>query len=285
MDDKGLYIVTGATGGIGRALTEGLCRRGLRVVMACRNTEKAEAIRQRIMRSGKAGNGEVTVRALDMASLGSIGRFAERIRSEGAEIAALINNAGVMSGRFGLTADGIEQCMGVNYVGPYALTRLLLPMIADGGRIVNALSVTYRIGRIGPRPFEPEPQRYGRFRSYGSSKLALLLFTLELARRTAGRVGVYAADPGVVDTGMITMHRWFDPLSDLLFRPLIKSPEQGARTALALAAGDLPDGRQALYWAGMKPKRVARPVACHPGRLALWEQTERLVEKSGIKFA
>ena len=190
-----------------------------------------------------------------------------------------------MSARFGLTADGIEQCMGVNYVGPYALTRLLLPMIADGGRIVNTLSVTYRIGRIGPRLFEPEPQRYERFRSYGSSKLALLLFTLELARRTAGRIGVYAADPGVVNTGMITMHRWFDPLTDLLFRPLIKSPEQGARTALALATGDLPDERQALYWVGMKPKRVAHPVTCHPGRQALWEQTERLVEKSGIKFA
>ena len=190
-----------------------------------------------------------------------------------------------MSARFGLTADGIEQCMGVNYVGPYALTRLLLPMIADGGRIVNTLSVTYRIGRIGPRLFEPEPQRYERFRSYGSSKLALLLFTLELARRTAGRIGVYAADPGVVDTGMITMHRWFDPLTHLLFRPLIMSPEQGARTALALATGDLPDERQALYWAGMKPKRVAHPVTCHPCRQALWEQTERLVEKSGIKFA
>ena len=155
MDDKGLYIVTGATGGIGRALTEGLCRKGLRVVMACRNMEKAEAVRQGIMRSGRAGNGEITVRTLDMASLGSIGRFAEELRSEGAEIAALVNNAGVMSARFGLTADGIEQCMGVNYVGPYALTRLLLPMIADGGRIVNTLSVTYRIGRIGPRLFEP----------------------------------------------------------------------------------------------------------------------------------
>ena len=143
MDDKGLYIVTGATGGIGRALTEGLCRKGLRVVMACRNMEKAEAVRQGIMRSGRAGNGEITVRTLDMASLGSIGRFAEELRSEGAEIAALVNNAGVMSARFGLTADGIEQCMGVNYVGPYALTRLLLPMIADGGRIVNTLSVTY----------------------------------------------------------------------------------------------------------------------------------------------
>lgn len=93
MDDKGLYIVTGATGGIGRALTEGLCRKGLRVMMACRNTEKAEAVRQGIMRSGRAGNGEITVRTLDMASLGSIGRFAEELRSEGAEIAALVNNA------------------------------------------------------------------------------------------------------------------------------------------------------------------------------------------------
>ena len=80
MDDKGLYIVTGATGGIGRALTEGLCRKGLRVVMACRNMEKAEAVRQGIMRSGRAGNGEITVRTLDMASLGSIGRFAEELR-------------------------------------------------------------------------------------------------------------------------------------------------------------------------------------------------------------
>ena len=156
MDDKGLYIVTGATGGIGRALTEGLCRKGLRVVMACRNMEKAEAVRQGIMRSGRAGNGEITVRTLDMASLGSIGRFAEELRSEGAEIAALVNNAGVMSARFGLTADGIEQCMGVNYVGPYALTRLLLPMIADGGRIVNTLdrSPTFRARAATVRTFQ-----------------------------------------------------------------------------------------------------------------------------------
>ena len=85
---------------------------------------------------------------------------------------------------------------------------------------------------------------------------------------------------------MITMHRWFDPLTDLLFRPLIKSPEQGARTALALATGDLPDERQALYWVGMETQaEFAHPVTCHPCRQALWEQTERLVEKSGIKFA
>lgn len=175
--------------------------------------------------------------------------------------------------------------MGVNYVGPYALTRLLLPMIADGGRIVNTLSVTYRIGRIGPRLFEPEPQRYERFRSYGSSKLALLLFTLELARRTAGRIGVYAADPGVVDTGMITMHRWFDPLTDLAVPAADQESGTGSPDSAGFGDGR-PAGRTAgAVLAGMKPKRVAHPVTCHPCRQALWEQTERLVEKSGIKFA
>lgn len=85
---------------------------------------------------------------------------------------------------------------------------------------------------------------------------------------------------------MITMHRWFDPLTDLLFRPLIKSPEPGSPDSAGFGDGrPAPDERQALYWAGMKPKRVAHPVTCHPCRQALWEQTERLVEKSGIKFA
>ena len=256
MDDKGLYIVTGATGGIGRALTEGLCRKGLRVVMACRNMEKAEAVRQGIMRSGRAGNGEITVRTLDMASLGSIGRFAEELRSEGAEIAALVNNAGVMSARFGLTADGIEQCMGVNYVGPYALTRLLLPMIADGGRIVNTLSVTYRIGRIGPRLFEPEPQRYERFRSYGSSKLAAVHARAGPAdggthRRLRGR-------PGRGRHG----HDYDAPMVRPADRPAVPAADQESGTGSPDSAGfgdGRPAGRTAGAVLGRHETQASRP--------------------------
>ena len=91
-----------------------------------------------------------------------------------------------------------------------------------GSRIVNTLSCTYRIGRVDGRLLEPDPERYARFRAYGTSKLALLLFSIELREQVARQgIGVFAADPGIVDTNMITMHRWFDPIADLLFRPLI----------------------------------------------------------------
>ena len=143
-----------------------------------------------------------------------------------------------MNGTFGLTADGFEQTVGVNCVGTAALTLALLPLMHPGSRIVNTLSCTYRIGRVDDRLLEPDPERYARFRAYGTSKLALLLFSLELRERVARQgIGVFAADPGIVDTNMITMHRWFDPIADLLFRPLIKTPEQGAETALQLACG------------------------------------------------
>lgn len=284
MADNGLYIVTGATGGIGRALAEGLYRRGLRVVMACRNAEKAEAVRREICSTG--GEGRLSVRSLDLASLRSVVRFAAELRAEGETVAALVNNAGVMNGSLRRTEDGFEETLGVNYLGAYALTRLLLPAVREGGRIVDTLSVTYRIGRIDKDLMTPDPERYGRFRAYGSSKLALLLFTLELARRTAGRgIGVYAADPGIVDTGMITMGRWFDPLADRLFRPLIKSPGRGAATALALASGELPGDSPALYWTDGKPRRIPREIVAHPLREWLWDETQRRAEHCGIVFA
>ena len=282
MATKGLFIVTGATGAIGRAAARALALRGERVVMACRNTAKAEPIRRRLI--DETGNPDIEVLPLDLASLHSVAAFAETVRSQGTSVAALINNAGTMNASLRLTEDGLEETIGVNYVGPYVLSRLLLPDMGSEARIVNTLSVTYRIGKVDASALEP-PVRYSRFGAYSRSKLALLLFTLELARRT-GTAGprVFAADPGIVDTDMITMHRWFDPVADLLFRPLIKSPERGAETAVALAAGDLPDRYAALYWAGMKPRRIPVSVTNHPYRQTLWEDTERLAERAGIKL-
>ncbi|WP_300285917.1 SDR family NAD(P)-dependent oxidoreductase [uncultured Alistipes sp.] len=282
MANDGLYIVTGATGAIGRALTRALALRGERVVMACRNAAKAEPLRRRIVE--ETGNAAVETLPLDLSSLRSVAAFADTIRSKGVPVEALVNNAGTMNETLRLTEDGLEETLGVNYAGPYVLSRLLLPCMAAGGRIVNTLSVTYRIGKVDASALEP-PVRYTRFGAYARSKLALLLFTLELARRV-GTAGphVYAADPGVVDTDMITMHRWFDPLADLLFRPLIKSPQRGAETAVALAAGELPDGNPAIYWAGMKPRRIPVSVVNHPCRQSLWDETERFVERRGIRL-
>ena len=282
MATKGVFIVTGATGAIGRAIARALALRGERVVMACRNAQKAEPIRRRLI--DETGNPDIESMPLDLSSLRSVAAFAEAIRSEKVSVAALINNAGTMNGSFRLTEDGLEETLGVNYVGPYVLSRLLLPCMESESRIVNTLSVTYRIGKVDASTLEP-PVRYSRFGAYSRSKLALLLFTLELARRT-GTAGprVFAADPGVVDTDMITMHRWFDPVADLLFRPLIKSPERGAETAVALAASDLPDSHPAIYWTGMKPRRIPVSVTNHPYRQALWEDTERFAERVGIKL-
>lgn len=271
MEDKPLHIVTGASGGIGQALTERLAKQGYRVLMACRNPEKSEPILTRIRK--RSGNPEISLLPLDLGSLDSIARFAAELRARGQRIDVLLNNAGTMNGTFGLTADGFERTVGVNCVGTAALTLSLLPLMHPGSRIVNTLSCTYRIGRVDGRLLEPDPEHYARFRTYGTSKLALLLFSLELRERVARQgIGVFAADPGIVDTNMITMHRWFDPIADLLFRPLIKTPEQGAETALQLACGKLPVSGNDLYWRNGKARRIPDSIVNHPCRKPLWEQ-------------
>lgn len=287
MEDKPLYIVTGASGGIGQALTERLARQGYRVLMACRNPEKSEPILARIRK--RSGNPEISLRPLDLGSLESIARFTAELKTRGEKIDVLLNNAGTMNGAFGLTADGFERTVGVNYVGTAALTLSLLPLMHPGSRVVNTLSYTCRIGRIDDRLLEPDPARYARFRAYGTSKLALLLFSLELRERVARQgIGVFAADPGIVDTGMITMHRWFDPIADLLFRPLIKTPEQGAETSLQLARGLLPVNGNALYWRNGKARRVPDATVNHPYRERLWERilqlTAEKIPGTGLYF-
>ena len=208
-------------------------------------------------------------------------RIAAELKARGQRIDVLLNNAGTMNGTFGLTADGFEQTVGVNCVGTAALTLALLPLMHPGSRIVNTLSCTYRIGRVDGRLFEPDPERYARFRAYGTSKLALLLFSLELRERVARQgIGVFAADPGIVDTNMITMHRWFDPIADLLFRPLIKTPEQGAETALQLACGKLPVSGNSLYWRNGKARRISDSVVNHPCRKHLWKQILQLTTRA-----
>ena len=118
-----MYIVTGANGGIGKAITEALAKSGCRVVMACRNRQKAEQVRQQIV--SLSGNSGIEIEELDLASFASVKEFAARLLQGGEKIEALINNAGVMCREFGLTEDGMEQMLQVNYASPWLLTHLL----------------------------------------------------------------------------------------------------------------------------------------------------------------
>lgn len=265
-------VVTGASGGIGRCITEGLAQMGYRVVMACRDTAKGEQIRRQIEAGTHTGNHLVL--PLDLASFASIRKFAASLDGLHIRPEILVNNAGTMSARFCLTEDGLERTLAVNYAGAFLLTRLLVPRMPQDRDCTVTLTVscTYRLGKTGPDFFRTEEKLYKRFGTYGSSKLALLHFTASLAERLhTTRIRVRAVDPGVVDTGMITMQRWFDPLADLLFRPFIKRPRAGAVPTLCAVAD--PSPRSGVLYRGRRcmplPRQATDPQRCE----ALWRET------------
>lgn len=212
--NKGLFIITGANGGMGKAITRAMAGMGVPVIMACRNVERAAGVRDEIVR--ETGNGRVELHQLDLASVASIRSFVDGLN--GREVSVLVNNAGIMCRDFTTTEDGLEMTVGVNYVGTWLLTNWLLPNMGKTGktRIINTSSVTCKMGEVGDHFFKLDPEHYRRFKAYPNSKLAILMFTAELARRVQGRaITVNAVDPGVVNTGMITMHKWYDPLADV----------------------------------------------------------------------
>ena len=166
----------------------------------------------------ETGNTAIEVLPIDLASLSSVAAFADKLLQRGEKVALLMNNAGTLETARRITEDGLERTVSVNYVGPYLLTRKLLPLMGEGSRIVNMVSCTYAIGKLDFPDFFQRGRKgaFWRIPIYGNTKLALLLFTLSLAERVKQQgITVNAADPGIVSTPIITMHMWFDPLTDI----------------------------------------------------------------------
>ena len=186
-----------------------------------------------------------------------------------------------MSPHFIQTEDGFEQTTAVNYLAPYLLTRKLLPNMHAGSRIVSMVSCTYQIGHIGPHFFTNgrESDSYWRIPVYSNTKLALWLFTRELSERLKQRhISVNAADPGIVSTGIIHMDLWFDPLTDILFRPCIRTPRQGADTAIRLLFDESLEGVTGEMYASSKPRKLKERYLCHPQAASLWADTEKALQ-------
>ena len=179
----------------------------------------------------------------------------------------------------------IQQDTGTTQIA-YMLTRQLLPLMQPGCRIVNTVSCTYAIGRIEPDFFEKGRNgRFFRIPVYSNTKLALLLFTQELAERLQNQgITINASDPGIVSTNMITMQAWFDPLTDILFRPFIKTPVQGAATAIHLALSDEAKDRNGCCYANCKKRNVSERIRHHAQQKQLWDDTEILLRQKGIRF-
>lgn len=277
---KKLAIITGADGGMGTEITREVAQAGYRVIMACYNREKAEQ-KCRMLKEN-TGNPDIEVRYIDLANLSTVAAFADTLLKEQTPIALLMNNAGTMETGRHITVDGLERTVSVNYVGPYLLTRKLLPLMNRGTRVVQMVSCTYAIGHLDLDYFFTQGRKgsFWRIPIYSNTKLALTLFTLRLAELVKERgIVVNCADPGIVSTDIITMHMWFDPITDLIYRPFIRTPRQGADTAIHLLLDEEAGQRTGTLNKNRRPRRLSEKYTRHPLMQKLWDRTEELVNK------
>jgi len=240
------FIVTGANTGIGKVTAKQLAQRGAHVVLACRSKDKAAAVLEEIQRDTGTTSAEYV--PLDLGDLASVRACAEAIAARGTPIHGLINNAG-MAGAKGLTRDGFELTWGVNHLGPYLFTRLLLDRVKQAGRarIVNVASAShYNATGIDWDALKQPTRSSTGMREYAVSKLSNVLFAKELARRLDGTgVTTYALHPGVVATDV--WRRVPGPLRWLIKRFMI-TPEQGAVASLRCATDPELGGQTGRYY-------------------------------------
>ena len=280
MKARKLAVITGADGGMGQEITRVVAMAGYRVIMACLRVEKGEEVREALLR--ERGDLQVEVRSIDLASFVSVSVFADTLVAEGGQVSLLMNNAGTMETAFHCTEDGYERTVQVNYMGHYLLTRKLLPLMGEGSRIVNMVSCTYAIGKLDFPDFFYRGRKgaFWRIPVYSNTKLALMLFTIDLAERVRDKgIVVNAADPGIVSTDIITMHAWFDPLTDIFFRPFIRTPLQGASTAIHLLLDEEAGKRTGTLNVSGHAKPLSDKYVRHPQMQELWNRTEQIVNR------
>lgn len=275
-DQRGrTFVVTGANGGLGAETTKILAGKGATVVMACRNTEKAQEVADAI-------GGDLRVRRLDLADLSSVREFAEQTE----EFDVLVNNAGLMNVPFSRTVDGFETQFGVNHLGHFALTGLLLDRMRD--RVVTLASIAHKqTPKFWVDDLNYENRRYQRNLAYAQAKLSNLMFARELQRRLAASGSAkrsYGVHPGVSATELFT--RTETPL-DWVSKPVIRlvghAPAKAAHSTLFAAT--TPDADPDTYWGPTRFFQSQGPVEASPStRLSkntdlwqrLWAESERL---------
>lgn len=276
--EKSQVIVTGASGSIGLAAVKSLLSKDMPVIMACRNVKKATSQRDVLIK--QFPHSEIEILELDLNSLSSIKLFSENIKSQGFKVNRLLNNAGIICRDFSVNEDGFETTVAVNYLGPVYLTKLMIPLMEDGFRIVNTVSVTRGVSKLDEHFLDLDKKKFSQLGTYGKSKYALFLSSLTLSENIKNG-SVSLTDPGVVDSNMISMHRWFDPIADVLFRPFCKSPEKGAMPAVNALLWSAENSQQTIdsnpdvrLFSGDKNKVISRKHYDNPIREWLWKETE-----------
>ena len=207
---------------------------------------------------------------MDLSSVTSIKKASQHLLEKETRLDVLINNAGMLGHKRENTKEGYEMHNMVNCLGPMLFTYMLRPLLKPGSRVVTTVSVVLYSGSI-PEFFPYPPIRYNRFRQYACSKLALTLLCLRLSELwEKDGITVNMVDPGVVDTPIINIHKWIDPLADVLFRPLIRTPEQGAATSLYLATHADLEGVTGGIYKDMTVRNLPERVRSYPQAENVW---------------
>ncbi|KAJ8023121.1 Retinol dehydrogenase 13 [Holothuria leucospilota] len=285
--DGKTVLITGANTGIGKMTAVDMARRGAKVILACRNLDKAKSAQEEIIKA--SNNSNVSIVELDLASLESVRKCAEKVNKEEERLDILINNAGIMACPRWETKDGFEMQLGTNHLGHFLFTNLLLDLIKKSApaRIINVSSLAHVRGDIY---FDDLMLRkdYVPWKSYRQSKLANVLFSKELAKRLEGTsVTTYSLHPGAVDTelprymtrsmsfvvGTIVMYVVFPVLKFLFF----KTSEQGAQTSIHCAVDEQAGLQTGLYYSDCAVKKASSKANDAEMAKKLWEMSAELV--------
>jgi NAD(P)-dependent dehydrogenase (short-subunit alcohol dehydrogenase family) len=275
-----VVAITGANAGIGKETAVALAGMGATVVMTSRDPGRGQAAHADVVE--RSGNRDVELESLDLAELASVRGFAASLLERHDRLDVLILNAGLIMRHRTETADGFETTFGVNHLGHFYLTTLLLDRLCAGdpARVVVVSSHAHKMARRG-LDFDDlqSTRRYRAFDAYSRSKLANVYFTRELARRTAGTgVTANAVHPGYVASN-------FARDGDLYLEPFVKlgarlfaiSPEAGAKTSVYLASSPEVEGATGGYYVKCRPAAVSKLAEDDIAARRLWETSEALI--------
>ena len=274
-------VVTGATGGIGKATAMGLAALGARVGIVGRDRARLTASADEL-RLGSA-NDEIDTFEADLSAQAQVRRVAAEVQEQYPRLDVLVNNVGGLWAHRHVTSDGLELTFALNHLAPFLLTSLLVGrMVAAGrGRIVTVTSSAESFGRIDFDDLQ-STKSYSGQRAYNQSKLANVLFTYELARRLNGTtVTVNAVHPGVTNTSFGVADQPRSYSMSWMARPFMRSPERGADSVVWAASSSELDGVTGGYFHDRRPKRSSERSHDEATAKRLWQVSEELVGISG----
>jgi len=277
-------LVTGGTGGIGKATATGLAALGARVGIVGRDTQRARSAAADIVR--ESGNSSVDVFVADLSAQAEVRRLAAEVLDRLRRLDALVNNVGGFWATRHTTADGLEHTFAVNHLAPFLLTHLLLDRLTASApaRIVTVSSGAQAMGRIDFDDLQGE-KKYSGQRAYNQSKLANVLFTYELARRLEGTdVTATVLHPGVTRTAFAAE----DPTPGMktltaAVRPFMKTPARGAATPIFAASSPYVEGVTGVYFANRKAKKSSKRSYDREAAARLWTVSEQLAGLNAAK--